>query len=294
MGKLKQRPPVPIFVERFESDTAAWTAEQVGIYIRLLFYQWINKSIPAEKAALARIARCSQHRFDRAWKTIEQKFVLNIFPKTDELNAFDAPKNYTKTYTNSTMEEVRKNREEYIKNQTLLGYKGQEVKHQKKIEALRVAYTTPLSEPLSQTEATITNTNKDISLNGADAPFQLPTKEELTESSIVKTNGDIENVCKQLYDENIFPDVYAFKNKMLKAKKNEKAILHALYRCYLSKPEVPWPFCKKVLDVEGGNYNEQENIAKSEEFKKPIKEISEAERKSNLERVGKLIKTFIK
>lgn len=100
---------------------------------------------------------------------------------------------------------------------------------------------------------------EDIKIKAADAPFEIPTKEELSESSIVKTNGDMEKVCKQLYDEKIFPEVHAFRNKMLKAKKNEKAILHALCQCYLLAPRDPWPFCKKILDVEDGNYNEKDH-----------------------------------
>ena len=98
-----------------------------------------------------------------------------------------------------------------------------------------------------------------INIKAADAPFEIPTKEELSESSIVKTNGDMEKVCKQLYDAKIFPEVHAFRNKMLKAKKNEKAILHALCHCYLLAPRDPWPFCKKILDVEDGNYNEKDH-----------------------------------
>lgn len=89
----------------------------------------------------------------------------------------------------------------------------------------------------------------------ADAPFILPTKEEIQESSEPKILEDIKNVCKALYEENIFPEVNSFKNKMLKKKKNERGILHVLTRCYLSKPEEPWGFCQKVLESEDMNYN---------------------------------------
>lgn len=89
----------------------------------------------------------------------------------------------------------------------------------------------------------------------ADAPFILPTKEEIQESSEPKILEDIKNVCEALYKENIFPEVNSFKNKMLKKKKNERGILHVLTRCYLSKPEEPWGFCQKVLESEDMNYN---------------------------------------
>lgn len=98
-------------------------------------------------------------------------------------------------------------------------------------------------------------TRQDKDKSTADAPFVLPTKEEIQESSEPKILEDIKNVCEALYKENIFPEVNSFKNKMLKKKKNERGILHVLTRCYLSKPEEPWGFCQKVLESEDMNYN---------------------------------------
>jgi uncharacterized protein YdaU (DUF1376 family) len=258
--KLKQKPPMPLFCDKFDQDTAGFSPAEVGVYLRLLMHQWNNKTLPHEMSRLAGIARCSQHLFNKAWKTVGTKFVVKFFIKNENKNEFDSYKKHGKFLVNETVEEVRKNREDYIKNQTLLGYKGAEAKHQKKIEALRVAFSKPSSEPLRVEEATNTNTIKeDILVKVADAPFELPTKEEITEASPIKTNSDMDNVCTQLYEENIFPDVHAFKNKMLKVGKNEKAILHTLCRCYLSRPEEPWGFCKAIMDVEDGNYNERDH-----------------------------------
>jgi hypothetical protein len=91
-----------------------------------------------------------------------------------------------------------------------------------------------------------------------DGPFQLPSKEEITESSEMKIKEDIEKVTKQLYDEKIFPKVHAFKNLALKNHKNVRSILHTLTRCYISKPPEPWGYCLKTIGLEHLNYNERD------------------------------------
>ena len=90
------------------------------------------------------------------------------------------------------------------------------------------------------------------------APFILPTKEEIQESSDPKLEEDIGKVCQRLYEDKIFPEVNVFKNKMRKNKKNLRAILHVLSRCYLSKPDDPWAFCQKIIQLEDLNYNERD------------------------------------
>jgi hypothetical protein len=97
-----------------------------------------------------------------------------------------------------------------------------------------------------------------LSKGPADAPFVLPSKEEIQESSDPKIEEHIQHVCDRLYEEKIFPDVNAFKNKMLKGKKNGRGVLHALARCYIAKPEDPWGYCQKIISIEDGNYNERD------------------------------------
>lgn len=92
-------------------------------------------------------------------------------------------------------------------------------------------------------------------LRPADAPLILPTKEEIQESSDPKIEEYIQQVCTRLYEEKIFPEVHAFKNKAIKGKKNGRGVLHVLTRCYLAKPKDPWGYCQKIIAVEDGNYN---------------------------------------
>ena len=93
----------------------------------------------------------------------------------------------------------------------------------------------------------------------ADAPFILPTKEEIQEASDPKIEKDIQDVCARLYEEKIFPEVHAFKNKMVKGKKNGRSLLHVLTRCYLARPEDPWAYCQKIIPLEDLNYNERDH-----------------------------------
>jgi uncharacterized protein YdaU (DUF1376 family) len=253
MGKHKT--PWPLFSEEFYMDTNDWSAEEVGIYTRLLMTQWANKYLRNDMGRLARIAGVSLKRFQKGWSTIRFKFHLSDDNKLQNLK----------------MEEVRKEQFEYRKKQVMSGIKGAEVRWCGHVPR----DSDPIGDPNGEThgeqhgETMASNYNsnykEDILVKVADAPFELPTKEEITEASPIKTISDMDNVCTQLYEENVFPDVHAFKNKMLKAGKNEKAILHALCRCYLSKPEEPWGFCKTILDVEDGNYNERDHAKTSEE-----------------------------
>lgn len=103
------------------------------------------------------------------------------------------------------------------------------------------------------------NISKDnISKEGtADAPFELPSKETINEASDPMISDQIEKICGQLYQEKIFPEVNAFKNTMLKKKKNSRSILHTLCRAYMKRTfdEGPWAYCEKIIQNESQNYN---------------------------------------
>jgi hypothetical protein len=130
-------------------------------------------------------------------------------------------------------------------------------------ESLNKPLLKPLIERLTERYAhtvtvTVTEAVTVLKEGTADAPFELPTKEEIQESSDPKLEEDIGKVCQRLYEDKIFPEVNVFKNKMRKNKKNLRAILHVLSRCYLSKPDDPWAFCQKIIQLEDLNYNERD------------------------------------
>jgi hypothetical protein len=79
------------------------------------------------------------------------------------------------------------------------------------------------------------------------------------DASLLKINNEIKQLTEQLYRQGIFPKVNAFVATMLKHSKNERAVLHALDRCFQKKPTDPWAYCLRIMQVENGNYNEAEH-----------------------------------
>lgn len=93
---------------------------------------------------------------------------------------------------------------------------------------------------------------------GAEAPPEDLTKEDLEESSLIKIKGELAKLTETLYQEKIFREAPKFKNQMLKQGKNPRAILHTLIRCQIKKPDDPWGYCTKIIQVVDGNYNERD------------------------------------
>jgi uncharacterized protein YdaU (DUF1376 family) len=74
---LSKAPAFQLYSNDFLVDTLDWTIEEIGIYTRLLFYQWTNGKLPGEHNRLARIAGCSVKKFDHNWKNVSPKFIQN-------------------------------------------------------------------------------------------------------------------------------------------------------------------------------------------------------------------------
>jgi uncharacterized protein YdaU (DUF1376 family) len=68
-------PAMPLLVQDFDMDTAAWDNDEVGAYLRLLMYEWANKNLPDDVKKLAKIARESRKKFEKKWKNFSHKFV---------------------------------------------------------------------------------------------------------------------------------------------------------------------------------------------------------------------------
>jgi len=61
-------PYFPFYVSDFDGDTRHMSVESIGIYIRLLIYQWINGRIPAHWPMMIRIAGCEPEQFMGCWE----------------------------------------------------------------------------------------------------------------------------------------------------------------------------------------------------------------------------------
>ena len=71
---MEKAPAFQLYAADFYMDTASWTIEEVGIYTRLLFFQWVNGCIPMDEIRLSRIAGCSLKTFRKSWDGIHLKF----------------------------------------------------------------------------------------------------------------------------------------------------------------------------------------------------------------------------
>lgn len=73
-------PYFPFYVSDFDGDTRHMSVESIGIYIRLLIFQWINGKIPANNLMMVRIAGCPTDQFRLCWDTE----VGNCFEQFDD------------------------------------------------------------------------------------------------------------------------------------------------------------------------------------------------------------------
>lgn len=72
-----KKPWFPLYSADFDTDTGAWSIAQIGLYMRLLNYQWINGGLPNSQDKLRRIGRATPREWDDAWPQVEKKFKLN-------------------------------------------------------------------------------------------------------------------------------------------------------------------------------------------------------------------------
>ena len=91
-------------------------------------------------------------------------------------------------------------------------------------------------------------------------PNHIPKRSEaalldIKNYSTKKIFEEMELISKELYEERIFKEVFAFKNTACKKKINPKATLRALVQCKKNRPKEPWGYCTNILKVEDGNYN---------------------------------------
>lgn len=240
-------PAFQLYAADFYMDTEEWTVEEIGIYTRLLFYEWVNNDLPTDYTRLARIAGCSLKRFQKGFCQVQSKFSQNGKGRL----------------VNRKLEEIREKQWKYREEQARKGKKGAE----KRWESDSHGHSNGYSHGHSNGDGT--GNGRDMALQSSSSIkdkdpkkelFQLPNKEEINESSMPKIKEDIEEICDYLYETKKFPKVHAFKNKMLKEEKYERAILHTLVRCALKDnfEDTPWAYCKKIIEVENGNYIEYE------------------------------------
>lgn len=151
MGKP---PAFQLYASDFYMDTISWTAEQVGIYTRLLFYQWVNGSIPDDLEQIARIAGCMG---DRKWRTNMERNWRELCHKFATLP--------DGRLVNLRMEKTRKEQEEFRKLLVESGRLGAEKRWK--------THKKPISPPISPP-------------NGEMMPLQSSSSSSSSKKKVIK------------------------------------------------------------------------------------------------------------
>lgn len=114
---MSNPPSFQYYPADFDMDTASWTCQQVGAYIRLLNYQWINGALPTKISELARIVRVDSRSMQNLWSAVlAKKFTTNA----------------ANMYVNPRLERTRKEQAEYREKQREYGRIGAMAKEESK------------------------------------------------------------------------------------------------------------------------------------------------------------------
>lgn len=110
---MSKQPAFQLYAADFYMDTASWPVEEVGMYTRLLFYQWVNGSIPNDLEKIARISGCVS---ERKWRTNVTRMWSNMCTKFVTLPDGNL--------VNKRLEETRRKQDEYREKQIESGRLG--------------------------------------------------------------------------------------------------------------------------------------------------------------------------
>lgn len=88
---------LPLFVPQFLAEVSELDNASVGVYIKLLCYQWEKGDLPTDAGSLARLSGETKTKFAKIWEKIEEKFC----------------KKNEKRIHNIKLEEVRKDKIEF-------------------------------------------------------------------------------------------------------------------------------------------------------------------------------------
>lgn len=96
-----------------------------------------------------------------------------------------------------------------------------------------------------------------------EEPFSFPTQEEIDECSETKIVEFINSVAGFIIAEGIYTDALSYIIIQRNNRVNQRALLHALCKTALRRPENPKAFMDKILSVENGNYHGKEHLKHS-------------------------------
>ena len=109
---MSKPPAFQMYASDFYMDTITWTNEEIGVYLRLLLYEWINKDLPEDPEKLKKIVKISSKKFKKIFPSMSHKFI----------------KNNKNNLINPRLEAEREKQLNYLKLQSESGRRGVEKK----------------------------------------------------------------------------------------------------------------------------------------------------------------------
>ena len=108
-------PSFPLYPDKFLTSTNTWELEERGLYITLLCDEWSNGPLENNPKKLAKIAGISPKKFEKLFKIMECKFIINADGKL----------------INYRLESIRSKQEEYRRMLSESGKLGYKIKQER-------------------------------------------------------------------------------------------------------------------------------------------------------------------
>lgn len=248
-----EAPAFQLYPADFYMDTGEWTVEEIGIYTRLLFSEWINGDLPDDPQRLARIAGCGSKKFKKAWPIVTTKFVHN-----GQLRLI-----------NKKMESVREKQRKYRESQSEAGKRGAE----KRWKTDSNPIDNPIDNPNGETIALQSSPSSSSPNNKEQATPDL-SKGHYADQISTNYVEQIDHLCEWL--EKKYPGYpYKFTQQSYKNGCHPQAIVDVLrtVKRYIQMGMLkkgPWPVSNTIIKKLSGNYHERENTRAYEAIKQEL------------------------
>jgi len=271
---MAKQPAFPMYASDFYMDTGEWSVDEIGIYTRLLFSEWVNKDLPTEISRLARIAGCGTKKFQKGWTIIQKKVVLNGKGR----------------FINPKMEEVRQQKLNYLKTQSEAGKKGVAAKKKKG----SYPFNNPSSDPSSQKQAFPLPLQDNASSKEEAGTEPGSAKKKAGAHYSVKIAGEkverIDTQCREILKKPWAKKLKVNPHALVQGSvgRHPDAIEYCLGELLKSGPGIleyqleknpknpsVWPYWNKIIEIHSQNYNEREAMDAHRALMAQLKAIDE-------------------
>lgn len=232
---MSNPPAFQIYPADFYMDTISWSSEDLGVYLRLLFCEWLNGPLDFNAKKLAKIGQISDKKWAKSWQIVGQKFAMNGNGKL----------------INKRLEREREKQQLWREKSSLGGKKSAE---------RRARVVQPPYQPNGQPKA------NSLFLSSSSS---LKDKEQQIDYSHLQKNTD--NLCKTLTG--YFKDFnfYAWRQEQVNKQKHPEAIeecLSLLWKNRKTNKKGPRPYLTELMKIKGPNAFYDEALVEHEKRKK--------------------------